>query len=411
MGKLDLNNAADFARATNSFGASVLANFTSRGPTDWIIDEAAYASGINPNNVSRFHIFETAANYDGAVSQISDAGGRRLSKFQFPYQDGQLTEDLGRKAEDFTIEVVIHGPGYLAAFNKMMEIMNEPVPGTLVHPVRGDITCKMETYEVTHQDSMRKAVSVRLTMTEHSFEALNISDTNEESSAPTLLAKLSQGFVKIDNAINAVQGVVLFAQSLKNQIKQNLQAYKDAYTRISGHMNSTFNSGNRIPALSPTQQGGVLNASGQVVTNSTSIAASPDDQQQTTPVSILSLQTQRAVAVDQLFKDINTTRAQLSATIQQMEDAGDGAGALLFFDNIVDLRQTANDMQDAFDAGKQTSQSNVAKFVTPHDMSVREVAFAIGLSPDEGIQIMYMNPELDSANLIPKGTTLQVAIT
>ena len=94
-----------------------------------------------------------------------------------------------------------------------------------------------------------------------------------------------------------------------------------------------------------------------------------------------------------------------------MEDAADGQGALLLFDNINDLRETANDMQDAFDAGKQTSQASVAKYVTPHDMSIREVAFAIGLSPDDGIQIMYMNPELDSANLIPKGTTLQVAIT
>lgn len=410
MGKFDLNKSADFARATDSFGAGILQTFTGRGNSDWIIEECAYKSGVNPDNVARFHIFRTATDYDGALNSISDSGGRRLAKFQFPYMDGQVTEDMGRKAETFSLDILIHGNNYLTAFITTMQILNETIPGTLIHPVRGEIVCKMESYELTHQSSERKAVAIKLTMEEHSFDAIALPNL-PETSAPSLLAKLGQAFNAIENAINAVQGTILLVQSVKNQIIQGIKAYQAAFSAISGNMNATFNPGNRIPAISPTQSGGVLNSSGQIISNSVSVAASPSDPLQSVPQSVLSSQTLAAIAVDQIFKDINSARGLLSTTITSMENAANGRGAQEFFDNIMDLRGTANDMQAAFDAGKKSSQANVKKYVTPTVMSVREVAFANGLGPDDGIQVMYLNPELDSANFIPKGTTLNVAVT
>ncbi len=50
MGKFNLNNAADFARATNSFGGSILQQFSGRGASAWILEEGAYRSGVNPDN-------------------------------------------------------------------------------------------------------------------------------------------------------------------------------------------------------------------------------------------------------------------------------------------------------------------------------------------------------------------------
>lgn len=410
MGKFDLNNAADFARATDSFGASVLQNFTG-GNTDWLIEEASYKSGINPNNVARFHIFRTATDYDGALSSISDSGGRRLAKFQFPYQDGQVTEDMGRMAEKFSLDIVIHGNNYLAAFNNILKILNEPVPGTLVHPVRGEIVCKMESYELIHQASERKSVTIKLQMEEHSFDPIALFNPKTKKTAPSLLSNLSQSFVKIENAINAVQGAFHFVTSLRNQIIANIKAYQQSFSQITGNMNSTFNAGNTVPGISPTTSGGVLNSSGQIVANSVSIAASPDDPLQSTPSAVLNSTTQQALNVDKIFKDINNLRAQLATTIAQMENAGGGVGALTFFDNIMDLRATANDLQDAFEAGKQSSQAILTQYTTPRLMSIREIAFANGLTPDDGIQIILLNPQIDSANFVPKGTVLNVAVT
>lgn len=410
MGKYDLNNAADFARATNSFGAGVLQTFTARGSTDWLIEEGTYQSGIDPKRSVIFHVFKTSKDYGGALSQISDSGGRRKAKFAFPFLDGQLTNDMGREAETFTLEIVLHGNNYLSAFNELLTILNEPTPGTLTHPVRGKIICGMEHYELIHQDSQRKAVAIKLTMTEHSIEALQLSIAPNKS-APSLLSKLTTAFTKIENAINAVQGVVFLAQSVKNQITQSLQAYQLSYSKVGGNMNSTFNAGGNIPALLPVQQGGLQSSTGAIVSNSVTNAISPNDPFAVAPANLLSKELQQALAIDHIQKDIETTRTQIASIIGALEGAGGGQGALEFYDNIVALRETVNDLLAAFVAGKQSSQISIVNFVTPQIMSVREVGFANDVAPDNSFQIVLLNPEIESLNFIPQGTVLMVPVT
>ena len=299
MGKFDLNNAADFARATDSFGASILSTFTSRGVTEWVLQEAQYISGVNPSNIAKFHIFKSAADYNGALSQISDSGGRRLAKFQFPYVDGQLTEDMGAKAETFSLDIVLFGNNYMEAFNQLFTILNEPVPGKLVHPIRGPIICKMDSYENVHKGEERKAVTIRLNFETHTFNAIKLTQ-NASTTAPTLISRLAQSFVKIENAINAVQGAYILVNSTKLQITGLLSAYSQSYALLCSQLNTTFNSGNAIPAVQPTQSGGVLSSSGQIVTNATSVATSPDDPLQSVPSSVLTSQLGTAQAANQI---------------------------------------------------------------------------------------------------------------
>lgn len=409
MGKFDLNNPLDFARATNSFGAGILQTFTARGSRDWLIEEGSYQSNIDPTNIMVFHVFRSAKDYNGALSQITDSGGRRKAKFIFPFKDGQLTADMGREAENFNLEIVLHGDNYLDAFNNFLRILNEPTPGVLTHPVRGKITCGMEHYELVHQDSQRKAVAVRLTMTEHSLEALALKKAPDKT-APSLLSKLSGAFTKIESAINTVQGVVFLVQSVKNQITQGLKDYQNAYAKVAGNMNQTFNPGGNIPALLPTQSGGTQNSSGQIVTNSVTVAASPNDPLQSLPPSLVSTQLQQALAIADIQKNIQATRDQVAASIVQLEEAGNGQGALEFFDNIIDLRTTANDLQAAFEAGKQSSQARIIDYMTPQVMSIREVGFANGILPDQSNEIALLNPDLESLNFIPQGTLVKVAV-
>lgn len=410
MGKFDLNNPIDFARATNSFGGSILQLFTGRGQSAWILEEGAYQSGKDPAKKVVFHVFRTALPYGGALENISDSGGRRKAKFVFPYLDGQLTEDMGRKAETFSFSIILHGGEYLNAFNDLLSILNEPTPGTLIHPVRGKITCAMEDYEILHEERSRKAVAIRLTMIEHSTGGLALG-ARQNKSAPSKLAKLTDAFKKIESAINQVQGAVFLIQSVKNTVVQNLQAVQDAFGKLSGNMNATFNAGGNIPALLPVQTGGLQDSQGGIISNSTSIALSPADPFVNLPASLVNTQLQTALAIEQLSKDVLAVRAQISTQIGELETSGNGLGALEFFDNIIDLRTTANDLQDAFEAGKQSSQVRIIKYITPLVMSVREVCFANGLSPDDGIQVAFLNPELDSLNQIAKGTQLRVAIS
>lgn len=407
MGSFDLNSPVDFARATNSFGSSILQPFTGRGPSAWLIEEGAYES--QDGTSVTFHVFRTATSYNGAVDRISDSGGRRKAKFVFPGIDGQLTEDQGREAETFDINILLFGGTYLDAFGRLMNLLNDPTPGTLTHPVRGRIRCAMERYEIVHEERSRKAISIRLTMIEHSLDAISFAKAQNQNntSAPSKIAKLAAAFQKIENAIEKVQANINVAQSFKNNFVQRLGIFKAAWGKVAGNMNATFNPGGNIPALLPTQQGGLQDANGNVVAASTSIVTSLQDPLAAVPLTLVNTALQTALAIEQLAKDVITTRETIAGIIATMEEAD----SLDFFDNIIDHRGMANDIQDAYEAGKQSSQVSIIKYVTPRIMSVREAAFLNGLNPDDGIQIAYLNPGLGSLNLIPKGTELKVAVS
>lgn len=63
--------------------------------------------------------------------------GRRTANHSFPKRDEPYTEDMGRKAREFTIEAFIIGDDYLRLKKRLIEACEKPGPGRLVHPYYG----------------------------------------------------------------------------------------------------------------------------------------------------------------------------------------------------------------------------------------------------------------------------------
>lgn len=408
MGKFDLNSPTDFARLTLSGAGSILQLFTGRGESEWRIEEAAFWH--DPRNKVVFHVFKSATDFNAAVSSVVDQGGRRNAKFLFPYQDGQLTEDLGRTPETFELDVLIFGDNYLRAFNNLMRRLNDPRPGTLQHPVRGELTCKMESYTITHASEARKAVAIRLTMVEHSFNGV-FTFKRVDPSAPGALQKLTSAFSKIEAAINAVEGTINAVRTVKNLIIQNLNEYKFFFARVGRDMNATFNAGNDIPALLPTQDGGIQLDDGDFSDTGQAPVVSPNDPLANLPSQYIDGTLGTALATEQIQKNIEQARQNLSVVIAQMEAINNGLGALEFYSQIIGLKETALDLQDAYEKGKASSNVKLIEFITPREMSLREVAYANGIPVDAADQIWLLNPELLSTNYIAPGTKLRVAVS
>lgn len=409
MPNFDLNNTLDFAKVTNSSAAGILQTFTGRGDSAWDIQEGAY---ISPDGESiLFHVFKSAVNYNAAVSQVTDSGGRRKTKNLFPYLDGQLTEDIGRTPYTFDIDILIHGDNYFAAFTKLLKALNDPRPGTLIHPIMGRITCVMTSNQILHQSDKRKAVALRLVLEEHSFAGIDIRK-QKDPTAPGALARLVEAFKKIDAVLAKVQGAVFLVRSVRLQIENSIRDFKNAYAKIAGNMNAVFNPGDSsIPGLLPTNQNGVQLQSGEIATSSNSIVASVSDPFLSVPVDTISANTSIALATEQIYKDIQKNRDDAATLIETLETSGDGQGSHEFYSEILGLKEAVVQMQDAFDKGKQSSQVKIIEYVTPHDMTIREVAFANGLSPDQGNEIVLLNPEIECANYLEKGSTVKVAVT
>lgn len=404
MSRFDLSQAQDFRAATLGSAAGILQTLAlaGRDPSKWDILEGSY-------NTVLFHVFQSKTAYQAELPRISDRGGRRKVKYKYPYKDGQTTDDLGREPESFDIEVLFHGNRYMQGFVALKAELDKPTPGTLVHPIRGNIKCVPETYEIVHESQSRKALTLKVTFTEHNFTIGDIRDF-KDTSVKGALSRALDALAFIDNAITNVLGAALFVRSLKNQIDQALTGYRNQFGTTLTNLNQIFNknSSTDIPGLLPVNDGGNRNPNGTLASTNFTVVTSPNDFISSVN---LSQNTQTALAVTRVTKDVISLRIELSSIIELIESGANGQGALEFHEEIVNLKQTAILMQDALERGISSSQAQVIAFILPRDMSLREVAFANNLIVDRVVDLDLLNPDLDSINLLLKGTTVQVPIS
>lgn len=392
----DLNNPLDFAKATLSSVAGIVSDFAGRDPSQWDILEGSY-------NGVLFHVFQSKEVYSGALSQVADSGGRRKVKYQFPYRDGQTTDDLGAKPESFEMDVLIHGTRYMQGFNKLLKELQKPTPGDLIHPVRGSLKVVPEEWTITHSSTTRQAVALRLVFVEHNFSVGEFR-TIDDKSVKGALVRALEAFARIERAILNVQGAIIFVNNIKTKIAAALEAYKLGYGDSLSRMNRTFNKGTSvdIPTLLPSNQGGVSDG-GNFPT-----VASPGDPFADVPETVSTSETTAAQAVAEITKEVNQLRKDVELII---EDMSQGEGSLEFYDDIIALKETAVFLQDVLEKGIASSQSRIVEYVTPRIMSLREVAFENGIPVDRTDELDLLNPSLLSINYIAKGTSLKVPVS
>lgn len=397
MGRFDLNTPVDFARLTSSLTSQLLGAF-GKDPKMWAIEEASY-NGIV------FHVFKSTQTYQGALSSIVDQGGRRKVKYLYPYVDGQALDDLGARPEQFDLEVVLFGSRYKEILIRLMSELNKPQAGTLDHPVRGKITCAMETYSLRHSNEMRNAASLTLTMIQQTFTISSYGTVASDNSLKGALSRALGAFKKISSAIDKVNASIIATQSAKAFLTSAIEEYKSLYARTLGRINQSFNAGTSIdiPTLLPTYLGGLA-------TTIYASVVSPNDPFASIPVSEITAPIQKPLDTQEAQKEVNSVRDSAGSVIADMEDMGGGLGSLEFHDNIVDIKSTAIDMQSALEKAVASSNAVVTDYTVRILMSIREVAFAVGINVDRVNEIELLNPELQSVNWIPKGSTLKVPV-
>lgn len=406
MPKFDVSDAAGFARLTSQSLTDLIQLGTIFGladPRDWDIQEASY-------NDVLFHVFRKKVDYDAGLSDITDTGGRRKVKYQYPYTDGQTTDDLGRKPQTYQMNVLIHGPNYRAALGKLLAEFDKPQPGKLVHPIYGETTAAVEDFTIIHRSDTRKAAGLQVTFIEHAFTIGRIEQL-QDSSVKRALAIALKVFSTFEAAMATIEAAQLLQRGAKIRYKELLEAHSRAAGSALTFMNQTFNYRGEtadIPALTPLNLGGARNPDGTLATEQFITVRSVNDPYQPVPESLLSPTTRIALALPQIEKQVSALREQLRVIIQGIMDEG---ASLELFDTIVQLRETAILIQEVFETGAASSNARVVEYVTPREMSVREVAFENGVDVQRVQEIDVLNPELGSVNAIASGTSVRVPVT
>lgn len=88
------------------------------------------------------------------VESSETSHGRRQAVHEHAQRDVPYTEDLGRKAREFSVEGYLLGADYHLARNALIEACEQAGPGLLVHPYRGELTvvCRGLSVGETSQD-------------------------------------------------------------------------------------------------------------------------------------------------------------------------------------------------------------------------------------------------------------------
>jgi prophage DNA circulation protein len=80
-----------------------------------------------------------------SVKNAQTQVGRRVAIHEYPQRDDAFPEDLGLKADAFTIEALIIGPDYIKARDALIAALKQRGPGQLVHPYYGQRTVTLSS--------------------------------------------------------------------------------------------------------------------------------------------------------------------------------------------------------------------------------------------------------------------------
>lgn len=82
------------------------------------------------------------------------AGGRRVVKHEYPGKDEPFTEDMGRRAREFSVEGFVVGSDYMTARDALLTALEEAGPGELIHPFYGARQVVALEFRVREADDM-----------------------------------------------------------------------------------------------------------------------------------------------------------------------------------------------------------------------------------------------------------------
>lgn len=98
--------------------------------------------------------------------------GRRVVVHEYPQRDTPFVEDLGRKAREITFTAVVAGADYIAKMQRLVEALEKPGSGVLIHPWFGKIDATPKSVSTVTFTKKIRTASVKLTFVESGKQEL-----------------------------------------------------------------------------------------------------------------------------------------------------------------------------------------------------------------------------------------------
>lgn len=109
------------------------------------------------------------ASFRGVPFEVEASGitvGRRTVVHEYPQRDRPYVEDMGRATRNITLQCFVVGSDYLEQAQALMHELEEPGPGTLIHPWLGEMEVTISSVSELQFDQGLGVASVTITATE-----------------------------------------------------------------------------------------------------------------------------------------------------------------------------------------------------------------------------------------------------
>lgn len=381
---------------------------------------------------------QIAENYQSktALEQIEDKGGRRLAIYEYPYQDGQAVADLGRKGEEFSLNLKFWGLQYQTRFQDFVEnVAKYNGPGQIIHPIRGVFPVKFKEWDFIHKHDEWNSVTIKAIFIEDNSLILQQQNKGGSQQKPSVsidqsirnaLSTLSTVRAAISSAISDVTALLRLPGAIKNAFQLTAKSLTDQIAGLQAQFAATFSTNaqlNQVNAQAAAVGSNLLNInSGTIPSNTTS------SNQGITTTSVLPPVLQAgfdpstsALLLEQITTFVNGSQVttqqaiyaanQIRSGISQAIIDAEAQFGVYSFDIVFGYRQLAVMVQQLTEDCVSSVTPTIVQYTTPRAMSLRQIAFANNLTPEDQNAIANLNPFLPSINRVEKGTVVLVPST
>lgn len=123
--------------------------------------------------------------------QISRSGGRRVAVHEYPFADDPYPEDMGLKANEFTIHAYFIGSNYdlfATGFEKQLDKKGQ---GELILPLSGSQTVQLQTWQRTDTTSQGGMARFSLQFVQAGTKRYPTTEGNAQADLMTSLSTLN----------------------------------------------------------------------------------------------------------------------------------------------------------------------------------------------------------------------------
>lgn len=175
-----------------------------------------------------------AASFRGVpfeVESSSRTGGRMLQEFKFDRVDAPEVDDHGRRVRPIVIDAYLHGDDIIDQKHALEEALDAPGAGTLVHPSRGTLQARCETFDCTESFDAGGNVA-HFTITFWPAEGFDrpLIELDALSGIETSAASLLAAALAAFEALFDVAGNVAYVRSAVRDVRSVTAAIRRAVT-------------------------------------------------------------------------------------------------------------------------------------------------------------------------------------